>query len=137
MASNKETNAAGTDTRPLCWLKVTTILGRFVYTGSIRGQNPYGKQIWENISRMGDTPHPMITDPHLLILLLCLHQAKNLILNSVKRKTNLRWMDTQVEIILRQRTIQQAKEDLFDEYERFRAIGKRIQFMIFGVSTSL
>ncbi|GJV34792.1 hypothetical protein Tco_1407269 [Tanacetum coccineum] len=44
--------------------------------------------------------------------------------NCNERKTNLRWLDTQSEIILSQgRTLQQRKEDLFDEYERFRAIG--------------
>ncbi|GKF74143.1 hypothetical protein Tco_0220475, partial [Tanacetum coccineum] len=39
-------------------------------------------------------------------------------------ENKLEMADTQAEIILSQgRTLQQRKEDLFDEYERFRAIG--------------
>ncbi|GKG41799.1 hypothetical protein Tco_0473550, partial [Tanacetum coccineum] len=49
--------------------------------------------IWKSIQN-GPTPHPMITDPLPTdsAVLLCPHRGRNLILNSVKRKTNLRWL---------------------------------------------
>ncbi|GJR19382.1 hypothetical protein Tco_0967909 [Tanacetum coccineum] len=81
MASNEETNAAGTDTRP-----------------------------------------PMLVESDYDSWKIRIHRKK-LDSELVKRKQTY-MLDTQSEIILSQgRTIQQRKEDLFDEYERFRAIG--------------
>ncbi|GKB35389.1 hypothetical protein Tco_0880331 [Tanacetum coccineum] len=77
---------------------------------------------------------------HLLILLLCPHLGRSLTLSSIDKKIKLKMAESQaenhptstakeiwdnVEMLMQGsgRTIQQRKEDLFDEYERFRAIG--------------
>ncbi|GJU02393.1 hypothetical protein Tco_1112731 [Tanacetum coccineum] len=135
----------------LCWLKVTTILGKISYTQYFG--KPNGKQIWKSIQN-GPTPHPMITDPPPTDSAAVPAPRKKLDSEFSEEENKLEMADTQAEIILSQglprhifnnlnqtstakeiwdnvemlmqgsgRTIQQRKEDLFDEYERFRAIG--------------
>ncbi|GJT26756.1 integrase, catalytic region, zinc finger, CCHC-type containing protein [Tanacetum coccineum] len=90
MASNEKTNAAGTDTRPPLLVEIDYDSWRIRIPRYFRGK-PNGKLIWKSIQN-GPTPHPLVTDPPLVNLLLCLHPGRNLILNSVKGKTNLRWL---------------------------------------------
>ncbi|GJZ79864.1 hypothetical protein Tco_0644701 [Tanacetum coccineum] len=71
---------------------------------------------------MATTPHPMITDPHLLSLLLWPAPRKKLDSEFSEEENNLRWLILKLKNI-HVKDYQQRKEDLFDEYERFRAIG--------------
>ncbi|GJV77682.1 hypothetical protein Tco_1509266 [Tanacetum coccineum] len=61
MASNEETNAAGTDTRPPMLVESDYESWKIRIHRYIRGK-PNGKLIWKSIQN-GPTPHPMITDP--------------------------------------------------------------------------
>ncbi|GKA59783.1 copia protein [Tanacetum coccineum] len=102
MASNEETNAAGTDTRPPMLVESDYDSWKIRIHRYIRGK-PNGKLIWKSIQN-GPTPHPMITDPP---------PTDSAVVPAPRKK-----LDSEFS-----RTIQQRKEDLFDEYERFRAIG--------------
>ncbi|GKB49793.1 retrovirus-related pol polyprotein from transposon TNT 1-94 [Tanacetum coccineum] len=122
MASNEETNAAGTDTRPPMLVESDYDSWKIRIHRYIRGK-PNGKQIWKSIQN-GPTPHPMITDPPPTDSAAVPAPRKKLDSEFSEEENKLEMADTQAEIILSQgRTIQQRKEDLFDEYERFRAIG--------------
>ncbi|GJW74904.1 hypothetical protein Tco_0134274 [Tanacetum coccineum] len=61
MASNEETNAAGTDTRPPMLVENDYESWKIRIHRYIRGK-PNGKLIWKSIQN-GPTPHPMVTDP--------------------------------------------------------------------------
>ncbi|GKA85324.1 hypothetical protein Tco_0806978 [Tanacetum coccineum] len=152
MASNEETNAAGTDTRPPMLVESDYDSWKIRIHRYIRGK-PNGKLIWKSIQN-GPTPHPMITDPPPTDSAAVPAPRKKLDSEFSEEENKLEMADTQAEIILSQglprhifnnlnqtstakeiwdnvemlmqgsgRTIQQRKEDLFDEYERFRAIG--------------
>ncbi|GKC82677.1 hypothetical protein Tco_1138394 [Tanacetum coccineum] len=99
MATNEETNAAGTDTRPPMLVEDDYDSWKIRIQRYIRGK-PNGKLIWKSIQN-GPTPHPMVTDPP---------PTGSTIVPAPRKK-----LDSE--------TLQQRKEDLFDEYERFRAIG--------------
>ncbi|GJW52516.1 retrovirus-related pol polyprotein from transposon TNT 1-94 [Tanacetum coccineum] len=122
MASNEETNAAGTDTRPLMLVENDYESWKIRIHRYIRGK-PNGKLIWKSIQN-GPTPHPMITDPPPTGSTVVPAPRKKLDYEFNEEENKLEMADTQAEIILSQgRTLQQRKEDLFDEYECFRAIG--------------
>ncbi|GJZ66053.1 hypothetical protein Tco_0622749, partial [Tanacetum coccineum] len=152
MASNEETNAAGTDTRPPMLVESDYDSWKIRIHRYIRGK-PNGKLIWKSIQN-GPTPHPMITDPPTTDSAAVPAPRKKLDSEFSEEENKLEMADTQAEIILSQglprhifnilnqtstakeiwdnvemlmqgsgRTLQQRKEDLFDEYERFRAIG--------------
>ncbi|GKA20400.1 hypothetical protein Tco_0700389, partial [Tanacetum coccineum] len=152
MASNEETNAAGTDTRPPMLVENDYESWKIRIHRYIRGK-PNGKLIWKSIQN-GPTPHPMITDPPPTGSTVVPAPRKKLDSEFNEEENKLEMADTQAEIILSQglprhifnilnqtstakeiwdnvellmqgsgRTLQQRKEDLFDEYERFRAIG--------------
>ncbi|GJY44377.1 hypothetical protein Tco_0432590 [Tanacetum coccineum] len=152
MASNEETNAAGTDTRPPMLVESDYDSWKIRIHRYIRGK-PNGKLIWNSIQN-GPTPHPMITDPPPTDSTIVPAPRKKLDSEFNDEENMLEMADTQAEIILSQglprhifnilnqtstaqeiwnnvellmqgsgRTLQQRKEDLFDEYERFRAIG--------------
>ncbi|GJT49341.1 hypothetical protein Tco_0975498 [Tanacetum coccineum] len=152
MASNEETNAAGTDTRPPMLVESDYDSWKIRIHRYIRGK-PNGKLIWNSIQN-GPTPHPMITDPPPTGSTVVPAPRKKLDSEFNEEENKLEMADTQAEIILSQglprhifnilnqtstaqeiwnnvellmqgsgRTLQQRKEDLFDEYERFRAIG--------------
>ncbi|GJY68441.1 hypothetical protein Tco_0471423 [Tanacetum coccineum] len=92
MASNEETNAAGTDTRPPMLVESDYDSWKIRIHRYIRGK-PNGKQIWKSIQKWHLTASPMITDPPPSPdSVLCATPRRNLILNLVKRKTNLRWL---------------------------------------------
>ncbi|GJT62317.1 hypothetical protein Tco_1005850 [Tanacetum coccineum] len=152
MATNEETNAAGTDTRPPMLVENDYESWKIRIHRYIRGK-PNGKLIWKSIQN-GPTPHPMVTDPPPANSTVMPAPRKKLDSEFSEEENKLEMADTQAEIILSQglprhifnnlnqtstakeiwdnvemlmqgsgRTIQQRKEDLFDEYERFRAIG--------------
>ncbi|GKC80598.1 retrovirus-related pol polyprotein from transposon TNT 1-94 [Tanacetum coccineum] len=152
MATNEETNAAGTDTRPPMLVENDYESWKIRIHRYIRGK-PNGKLIWKSIQN-GPTPHPMITDPPPTDSTIVPAPRKKLDSEFNEEENKLEMADTQAEIILSQglprhifnnlnqtstakeiwdnvellmqgsgRTLQQRKEDLFDEYERFRAIG--------------
>ncbi|GKD22558.1 hypothetical protein Tco_1224261 [Tanacetum coccineum] len=152
MATNEETNAAGTDTRPPMLVEDDYDSWKIRIQRYIRGK-PNGKLIWKSIQN-GPTPHPMVTDPPPTGSTIVPAPRKKLDSEFNDEENKLEMADTQAEIILSQglprhifnilnqtstaqeiwnnvellmqgsgRTLQQRKEDLFDEYERFRAIG--------------
>ncbi|GJS60217.1 hypothetical protein Tco_0655001 [Tanacetum coccineum] len=152
MATNEETNAAGTDTRPPMLVEDDYDSWKIRIQRYIRGK-PNGKLIWKSIQN-GPTPHPMVTDPPPTGSTIVPGPRKKLDSEFNDEENKLEMADTQAEIILSQglprhifnilnqtstakeiwdnvemlmqgsgRTLQQRKEDLFDEYERFRAIG--------------
>ncbi|GJU27372.1 retrovirus-related pol polyprotein from transposon TNT 1-94, partial [Tanacetum coccineum] len=152
MATNEETNAAGTDTRPPMLVENDYESWKIRIHRYIRGK-PNGKLIWNSIQN-GPTPHPMVTDPPPTDSTIMPAPRKKLDSEFNEEENKLEMADTQAEIILSQglprhifnilnqtstakeiwdnvemlmqgsgRTLQQRKEDLFDEYERFRAIG--------------
>ncbi|GJT24405.1 retrovirus-related pol polyprotein from transposon TNT 1-94 [Tanacetum coccineum] len=152
MATNEETNAAGTDTRPPMLVENDYESWKIRIHRYIRGK-PNGKLIWKSIQN-GPTPHPMVTDPPPTGSTIVPAPRKKLDSEFNDEENKLEMADTQAEIILSQglprhifnilnqtstaqeiwnnvellmqgsgRTLQQRKEDLFDEYERFRAIG--------------
>ncbi|GKA22530.1 retrovirus-related pol polyprotein from transposon TNT 1-94 [Tanacetum coccineum] len=152
MATNEETNAAGTDTRPPMLVESDYESWKIRIHRYIRGK-PNGKLIWKSIQN-GPTPHPMITDPPPTDSAAVPAPREKLDSEFSEEENKLEMADTQAEIILSQglprhifnnlnqtstaqeiwnnvellmqgsgRTLQQRKEDLFDEYERFRAIG--------------
>ncbi|GKC33617.1 hypothetical protein Tco_1046001, partial [Tanacetum coccineum] len=152
MATNEETNAAGTDTRPPMLVENDYESWKIRIHRYIRGK-PNGKLIWKSIQD-GPTPHPMVTDPPPANSTVMPAPRKKLDSEFNDEENKLEMADTQAEIILSQglprhifnilnqtstaqeiwnnvellmqgsgRTLQQRKEDLFDEYERFRAIG--------------
>ncbi|GJT53094.1 retrovirus-related pol polyprotein from transposon TNT 1-94 [Tanacetum coccineum] len=152
MATNEETNAAGTDTRPPMLVENDYESWKIRIHRYIRGK-PNGKLIWKSIQN-GPTPHPMVTDPPPTNSTVMPAPRKKLDSEFNDEENKLEMADTQAEIILSQglprhifnilnqtstakeiwdnvemlmqgsgRTLQQRKEDLFDEYERFRAIG--------------
>ncbi|GJU53849.1 hypothetical protein Tco_1227563 [Tanacetum coccineum] len=152
MATNEETNAAGTDTRPPMLVESDYDSWKIRIHRYIRGK-PNGKLIWKSIQN-GPTPHPMITDPPPTDSAVVPAPRKKLDSEFSEEENKLEMADTQAEIILSQglprhifnnlnqtstakeiwdnvellmqgsgKTLQQRKEDLFDEYKRFHAIG--------------
>ncbi|GJZ90147.1 retrovirus-related pol polyprotein from transposon TNT 1-94 [Tanacetum coccineum] len=152
MASNEETNAAGTDTRPPMLVESDYDSWKIRIHRYIRGK-PLGKLIWNSIQN-GPSPHPMVTDAPTEGQTGVNMPRMKLDSEFTPEETNRENADTQAEIILSQglprhifnilnqtntakeiwdnvemlmqgsgRTLQQRKEDLFDEFERFRAIG--------------
>ncbi|GJS27882.1 retrovirus-related pol polyprotein from transposon TNT 1-94 [Tanacetum coccineum] len=165
MATNEETNAAGTDTRPPMLVESDYDSWKIRIHRYIRGK-PNGKLIWKSIQN-GPTPHPMITDPPPTDSAAVPAPREKLDSEFSEEENKLEMADTQAEIILSQglprhifnnlnqtstakeiwdnvemlmqgsgRTIQQRKEDLFDEYERFRAIGNESIHDYFSSTTA-
>ncbi|GKC86380.1 hypothetical protein Tco_1142097, partial [Tanacetum coccineum] len=128
MGSNEETNAAGTDTRPPMLVESDYDSWKIRIHRYIRGK-PNGKLIWKSIQN-GPTPHPMITDPPPTNSTVIPAPKKNQglprhIFNILNQTSTAQEIWNNVELLMQGsgRTLQQLKEDLFDEYERFRAIG--------------
>ncbi|GJU52888.1 uncharacterized mitochondrial protein-like protein [Tanacetum coccineum] len=152
MASNEETNATGTDTRPPMLVESDYDSWKIRIHRYIRGK-PLGKLIWNSIQN-GPSPYPMVTDAPTEGQTGVNMPRLKLDSEFTPEETNRENADTQAEIILSQglprhifnilnqtntakeiwdnvemlmqgsgRTLQQRKEDLFDEFERFRAIG--------------
>ncbi|GJS51714.1 hypothetical protein Tco_0625076 [Tanacetum coccineum] len=144
MGSNEETNAAGTDTRPPMLVESDYDSWKIRIHRYIRGK-PNGKLIWKSIQN-GPTPHPMITDPPPTEenkLEMADTQAEIIlsqglprhIFNILNQTSTAKEIWDNVELLMQGsgRTLQQRKEDLFDEYERFRAIGNEsIQDLLYA-----
>ncbi|GJT09541.1 hypothetical protein Tco_0856583 [Tanacetum coccineum] len=100
MASNEETNAAGTDTRPPMLVESDYDSWKIRIHRYIRGK-PNGKLIWNSIQN-GPTPHPMITDPPPTGSTVVPAPRKKLDSEFNEEENKLEMADTQAEIILSQ-----------------------------------
>ncbi|GJZ66346.1 retrovirus-related pol polyprotein from transposon TNT 1-94 [Tanacetum coccineum] len=107
----------------LCWLSSDYESWKIRIHRYIRGK-PNGKQIWKSIQN-GPTPHPMITDPPTTDSAAVPAPRKKLDseFSEEENKLEMAVYSSLKSFFQSGRTIQQRKEDLFDEYERFRAIG--------------
>nr|GFC98936.1 hypothetical protein [Tanacetum cinerariifolium] len=154
MATNEETSAAGSDTRPPMLVESDYDSWKIRIHRYIRGK-PHGKLIWKSIQD-GPSPHLMITDPQPEGSTIVPMPRKKLDSEFSDEENTREMADTQAEIILSQglphhifnilnqtnttkeicgnvellmqgsgRTPQQRKEDLFDEYECFHDIGNK------------
>ncbi|GJZ85216.1 hypothetical protein Tco_0650555 [Tanacetum coccineum] len=128
MATNEETNAAGTDTRPPMLVENDYESWKIRIHRYIRGK-PNGKLIWKSIQNDYTSPDGTDTSPYDSTI-HGTHQGRKLDSEFNEEETNLRWLIFKLKSFLVKmlmqgsgRTLQQRKEDLFDEYERFRAIG--------------
>ncbi|GJX42165.1 hypothetical protein Tco_0257155 [Tanacetum coccineum] len=152
MGSNEETNAAGTDTRPPMLVESDYDSWKIRIHRYIRGK-PNGKLIWKSIQNgptphpMITDPPPtdsaVVPAPRKKLdsefseeenkLEMADTQAEIIlsqglprhIFNILNQTSTAKEIWDNVEMLMQGsgRTIQQRKEDLFDEYERFRAIG--------------
>ncbi|GJT63195.1 retrovirus-related pol polyprotein from transposon TNT 1-94 [Tanacetum coccineum] len=152
MGSNEETNAAGTDTRPPMLVESDYDSWKIRIHRYIRGK-PNGKLIWKSIQNgptphpMITDPPPtdsaVVPAPRKKLdsefseeenkLEMADTQAEIIlsqglprhIFNNLNQTSTAKEIWDNVEMLMQGsgRTIQQRKEDLFDEYERFRAIG--------------
>ncbi|GJR46532.1 putative ribonuclease H-like domain-containing protein [Tanacetum coccineum] len=100
MASNEETNAAGTDTRPPMLVESDYDSWKIRIHRYIRGK-PNGKLIWKSIQN-GPTPHPMITDPPTTDSAAVPAPREKLDSEFSEEENKLEMADTQAEIILSQ-----------------------------------
>ncbi|GJR17090.1 putative reverse transcriptase domain-containing protein [Tanacetum coccineum] len=98
MATNEETNAAGTDTRPPMLVESDYESWKIRIHRYIRGK-PNGKLIWKSIQN-GPTPHPMITDPQPTDSADVPAPRKKLDSEFSEEENKLEMADTQAEIIL-------------------------------------
>ncbi|GJT07649.1 hypothetical protein Tco_0842111 [Tanacetum coccineum] len=152
MGSNEETNAAGTDTRPPMLVESDYDSWKIRIHRYIRGK-PNGKLIWKSIQNgptphpMITDPPPtdstVVPAPRKKLdsefseeenkLEMADTQAEIIlsqglprhIFNNLNQTSTAKEIWDNVELLMQGsgRTLQQRKEDLFDEYERFRAIG--------------
>ncbi|GJT71152.1 retrovirus-related pol polyprotein from transposon TNT 1-94 [Tanacetum coccineum] len=152
MGSNEETNAAGTDTRPPMLVESDYDSWKIRIHRYIRGK-PNGKLIWKSIQNgptphpmITDPPatdSTIVPAPRKKLdsefseeenkLEMADTQAEIIlsqglprhIFNNLNQTSTAKEIWDNVEMLMQGsgRTIQQRKEDLFDEYERFRAIG--------------
>ncbi|GJV48058.1 hypothetical protein Tco_1438270 [Tanacetum coccineum] len=100
MATNEETNAAGTDTRPPMLVENDYESWKIRIHRYIRGK-PNGKLIWKSIQN-GPTPHPMVTDPPPTDSTIMPAPRKKLDSEFNEEENKLEMADTQAEIILSQ-----------------------------------
>ncbi|GJV57950.1 hypothetical protein Tco_1458955 [Tanacetum coccineum] len=155
MASNEETNASGTDTRPPMLVESDYDSWKIRTHRYIRGK-PLAKLIWNSIQN-GPSPHPMVTDAPTEGQTGVNMPRIKLDSEFTPEETNRENADTHAEIILSQglprhifnilnqtntakeiwdnvemlmqgsgRTLQQRKEDLFDETHAYGCIGRQI-----------
>ncbi|GJR90836.1 hypothetical protein Tco_0214847 [Tanacetum coccineum] len=101
MATNEETNAAGTDTRPPMLVEDDYDSWKIRIQRYIRGK-PNGKLIWINPSEEEPTPHPMVTDPPPTGSTIVPAPRKKLDSEFNDEENKLEMADTQAEIILSQ-----------------------------------
>ncbi|GJS22727.1 retrovirus-related pol polyprotein from transposon TNT 1-94 [Tanacetum coccineum] len=150
MSTDKESSAAGTDNRPPMLVESDYESWRIRIERYIRGK-PLGKLIWRSIQN-GPTPHPQITvtegqgeaavqvtrdkrDEEFTEIEnnkeLADIQATNIlrlprhVFNILNQTRTGKEIWDNVELLMKGsgKSLQQQKEELFDEYERFRAIG--------------
>nr|GEY96884.1 hypothetical protein [Tanacetum cinerariifolium] len=122
MSTDKGSSATGTDNRPPMLVESDYESWKICIERYIRGK-PLGKLIWRSIQN-GPTPYPQIT---------VTEGQGDAAVQVTRDKTdgefteienNIELADIQATNILSSgKSLQQKKEELFDEYERFRAIG--------------
>ncbi|GKA12358.1 hypothetical protein Tco_0691904, partial [Tanacetum coccineum] len=95
MATNKKTNAAGTDTRPPMLVENDYESWKIRIHRYIQGK-PNGKLIWKSIH------HPMVTDPSPSDSTIMPAPRKKLDSEFNEEENKLEMADTQAEIILSQ-----------------------------------
>ncbi|GJU69515.1 hypothetical protein Tco_1255774 [Tanacetum coccineum] len=152
MGSNEETNAAGTDTRPPMLVESDYDSWKIRIHRYIRGK-PNGKLIWKSIQNGPTPHPMITDPPPTILLLCPpprkkldseFNEEENIlemadtqaeiilsqglprhIFNILNQTSTAKEIWDNVELLMQGsgRTLQQRKEDLFDEYERFRAIG--------------
>ncbi|GJS13328.1 hypothetical protein Tco_0407800 [Tanacetum coccineum] len=98
MASNEETNTAGTDTYPPMLVESDYKSWKIRIHRYIRGK-PNGKLIWKSIQNR-PTPHPMITDPPPTGSTIVPAPRKKLNSKFNEEENKLEMADTQAKIIL-------------------------------------
>ncbi|GJY11688.1 hypothetical protein Tco_0380997 [Tanacetum coccineum] len=162
MATNEETNAAGTDTRPPMLVEDDYDSWKIrIQRVTFEGKTQMGKAIWKSIqygpytSPDGHRSFPPLVfivpargknkkkkkkkldsefnDEENKLEMASITQAEihpssrssRYIFNILNRQATAQEIWNNVELLMQGsgRTLQQRKEDLFDEYERFRAIG--------------
>ncbi|GJY66872.1 retrovirus-related pol polyprotein from transposon TNT 1-94 [Tanacetum coccineum] len=127
MSTDKESSAAKTDNRPPMLVESDYESWKIHIERYIHGK-PLGKLIWRSIQN-GPTPHPYITvtegqgDATIQVT----RDKRDEEFTEIENNKEL--ADIQATNILKllmkgsEKSLQQKKEELFDEYERFRAIG--------------
>ncbi|GJS30280.1 hypothetical protein Tco_0490900 [Tanacetum coccineum] len=115
MASNEETNAAGTDTRPPMLVESDYDSWKIRIHRYIRGK-PLGKLIWNSIQN-GPSPHPMVTDAPTEGQTGVNMPRMKLDSEFTPEETNRENADTQAEIIL-----SQGNELIHDYFVRFHKL---------------
>ncbi|GJX20794.1 hypothetical protein Tco_0223471 [Tanacetum coccineum] len=122
MSTDKESSAAGTDNRPPMLVESDYESWRIRIERYIRGK-PLGKLIWRSIQN-GPTPHPQITvtEGQGEVAVQVTRDKRDEEFTKIENKKEL--ADIQATNILSSvKSLQQQKEEMFDEYERFHAIG--------------
>ncbi|GJX87148.1 hypothetical protein Tco_0339162 [Tanacetum coccineum] len=127
MSTDKESSVAGTDNRPPMLIESDYESWKIRIERYIRGK-PLGKLIWRSIQE-GHTPHPqinMIEGQGDTAVQVTRDKTDE---NFTMSENNKELADIQATNILKLlmkglgKSLQQKKEELFDEYGRFRAIG--------------
>ncbi|GKA01884.1 retrovirus-related pol polyprotein from transposon TNT 1-94 [Tanacetum coccineum] len=113
MATNDETNAAGTDTRPPMLVEDDYDSWKIRIQRYIRGK-PNRKLIWKSIQN-GPTPHPMVTDPPPTGSTIVPAPRKKLDSEFNDEENKLEMADTQAEIILSQEHLDSDAETEIDD----------------------
>ncbi|GJR41238.1 hypothetical protein Tco_1216922 [Tanacetum coccineum] len=132
MSSDKESSAAGTDNCPPMLVESDYESWKIRIERYIRGK-PLGKLIWISIQN-GPTPHPQITvtegqgDVAVQVPRDKQDEDQGLprhVFNILNQTRTGKEIWDNVELLMKGsgKSLQQQKEELFDEYERFRAIG--------------
>ncbi|GJS50314.1 hypothetical protein Tco_0600435 [Tanacetum coccineum] len=127
MSTNKESSAAGTNNHLPMLVESDYESWRIRIERYIRGK-PLGKLIWRSIQN-GPTPHPQITmtEGQGEAAVQVTRDKRDEEFTEIENNKEL--VDIQATNILKilmkgsGKSLQQKKEELFDEYERFRAIG--------------
>ncbi|GJX21683.1 hypothetical protein Tco_0226128, partial [Tanacetum coccineum] len=111
MATNEETNAAGTDTRPPMLVEDDYDSWKIRIQRYIRGK-PNGKLIWKSIQN-GPTPHPSPQILHLLVSLLCRQGLPRHIFNILNQTSTAQeiWKMFRTTMQGSGRTLQQGRKD--------------------------
>ncbi|GJU70696.1 retrovirus-related pol polyprotein from transposon TNT 1-94 [Tanacetum coccineum] len=118
MSTDKESSAAGTDNRPPMLVESDYESWKIRIERYIRGK-PLGKLIWRSIQK-GPTPHPNHFGDRRSSQGLPRHVFN--ILNQTRTGKEI-WDNVQLLMKGSGKSLQQQKEELFDEYKRFHAIG--------------
>ncbi|GKA35320.1 hypothetical protein Tco_0721811 [Tanacetum coccineum] len=128
MSTDKESSAAGTDNRPPILVESDYESWKIRIERYIRGKT-LGKLIWRSIQN-GPTPHPQITvtegqGEDAVQVTRGNQGLPRHVFNILNQTRTRKEIWDNVELLMKGsgKSLQQKKEELFDEYERFHAIG--------------